>query len=148
MKRVRNGIIYGALVGLVLSLFGCGTLGNGKIDSPVTPYQAGRLFVFADVVTQPIQPDEVRPVVEAVYALAAANLGEGMLDGIVVDEIDRAYPDASPEFRAVLFNVYDALKARLDFHLAANPEIPSPQVMEEFFRGVRDAEAVYRTGKQ
>ena len=146
MKRVRNGIIYGALAGLVLSLFGCGTIGNGKIDSPVTPYQAGRLFVFADVVTQPIQPAEVGPTIDAVYSLANANLGAGMLDGIMVDEIARAYPDATPEFRAVLFNVYDALKARLDFHLAANPDIPSPKVLEEFFRGVRDAEAVYGKG--
>lgn len=147
MKRVRNGIIYGALVGLVLSLFGCGTLGNGKLDLPVSTYEAGRLFVFADVITQPILPDEVRPVIDSVYALANANLGPDMLDGLVVDEIARAYPDATPEFRAVLFATYDALKARLDFQIAAHPEIPSPELMAEFFRGVRDAEKVYRSGK-
>ena len=136
---------YWILAIALMALVGCSTWGNGKIDSPFgDPYQAGRTFVFIDVVTEPIQPDEMKVAVNAVYQLAKINIGADMADIIIKSEIEAAYPDATPEFRAVMFNMYGALKARLLDQIDLNPELPVPEILSEFNRGINDAVALYK----
>lgn len=125
---------------------GC-TLGNGKIDNPLTatPYQSGRTFVFVDVVTSPVQPTEVKVVVNQVYALAQANiLNDNLADEFVQAQIAQLYPDATPEFRQVLFNLYAALTARVLDQVDVNPGLPQSEILSEFNRGIRDALALYK----
>lgn len=127
---------------------GCGTLGNGRLDNPLlaTPYQAGRTFVFVDVVTEPVQPAEVQAVVNQVYSLAQRNLGVDMLDNIVLAQIQAAYPDATPEFHQVVLNLYQALTARITEQLRINTDLPERQVLDDFNRGIRDALKLYKPG--
>lgn len=125
-------------------LSGCGTLGNGKIDAPVSAYRAGRIFVFMDVTTKPLQREEVREAVQVVYDIALNNLvNADLTDQVVQDVIARHYPDATPEYRAVLFNLYKNMTISLLDQVHLNPELPELDVAAEFFRGVKDALALY-----
>lgn len=148
----RPSIIIVLLICLICAicgsaLTGCSTLGNGKVDVPVvgTPYQAGRTFVFVDTVTEPFQPAEVSAVIDQVYALAQTNLdADSLLDEVVRAQIDQTYADAPQETRDLIYNVYGALRARLDYQVSLNPELPKLEVFYEFNRGIRDALAMYQ----
>ncbi len=143
MKKLLFALIAIALIG---TLSGCGTFGNGQVDNPlgITPYKAGRIFVFTDVVTKPIQPDEVKEAVDVVYAVAVNNvLNTDMADETVRSIIAQRYPDATPEFREVLFNLYKTMTIRMLAQINANPKIPNIEVIDEFNRGIRDALALY-----
>lgn len=131
---------------LLMLACSCSTLGNGKIDNPlaITPYEAGRIFVFMDVVTQPIQPDEVKLAVSQVYALAEISVSSDVADFVVKEEINRLYPAATPEFKAVLFNLYDKLTIRLLSQVGANPDLPQVEVFTQFQKGINDAVALYK----
>ena len=127
-------------------LTGCSTWFNGKIDNPLigTPYQAGRTFVFLDVVTKPIQPEEMQRAIDIVYTVAVNNLiNFDLTDETVKQIIAQRYPDATPEFRAVLFNLYKNMTIRLLSQVNANPNLPSSEIIEEFNRGIKDALALY-----
>lgn len=144
---LRGIICFVLIVSSWSILSGCSTLGNGKIDVPIvgTPYQAGRTFVFVDTVTEPFQPAEVALVIDQVYALAQVNLdADSLLDEVVRNQIDQTYADAPPETRALIYNVYGALRARLDYQVSLNPDLPKLEVLSEFNRGIRDALAVYQ----
>lgn len=139
---MNKGIIAMLLCAMAL-VSGCGIFGNGKIDV-VTPYEAGRIFVFMDVVTEPIQPDELKIVTGQVYALAKLNVTSDFTDELVKQQIAELYPDATEEFRAVLFNLYDALTIKLTAQLDAHAELPKIEVLSEFNRGINDALALYK----
>jgi hypothetical protein len=143
MKKVMTALLLAALV----TLTGCGTFGNGKLDNPLvaTPYQAGRTFVFVDVVTSPVQPQEVQVVVNQVYAIAQNRYLDGSLtDDLIKAQIAQLYPDATPEFRQVMFNLYSALTARILNQAELNPDLPDIEVLSEFNRGIRDALELYK----
>lgn len=138
------------LLAFLMGLFaGCGTIGNGQLDNPlgITPYKAGRIFVFTDVVTKPIQPEEVKEAVDVVYTVAVNNvINTDMADETVQTIIAQRYPDATPEFRAVLFNLYKTMTIRMLAQINANPKIPDIEVIDDFNRGIRDALALYNPG--
>jgi hypothetical protein len=130
---------------------GCSTLGNGSVDIPVvgTPYQAGRTFVFVDTVTASYQPDEVAAVIDEVYVIASMNLtADSLLDEFVEKQIESTFADSTPQARALIFNVYSALKARLDYQIDLNPELPPLDVLTEFNRGITDALAIYQPASE
>jgi hypothetical protein len=132
---------------LIALSVGCSTWGNGKVDVPFMedPYQAGRTFVFIDVVTEPVQPDEVKVVVNQIYALAEGNfLNDNFADDFVRGQIEQLYPDATPEFRQVVFNLYDSLMLRVLYQIDANPDLSDTKVLTEFSRGINDALALYK----
>lgn len=142
--RERAGLLICiALIGFMLS--GCAMFGQ---KGPITgdPYQAGRLFVFVDTVTEPFQPEEVSAVIDQVYAIANMNLETLDLgDAFVKAQIDQIYADSTPETRETLFNVYKAMVARLEYQIELNPDLPSIAVLDEFNRGIRDALAIYQS---
>ena len=141
-----------AAVGIVSGIFGfyvagCGTLGNGKVDLPITdsPYQAGRTFVVIDLVTEPIQPDEVSHAFDQVYALVNMDFDmESASDEFVQQQIKALYPEATDAFRQSIFNVYGIVKIRLISEIESNIDLPELSVVSEFMRGVEDALALYR----
>lgn len=148
MKQIVSALFLIVVCLAAACLHGCGTFGNGKLDNPLvaTPYQAGRTFVFLDVVTEPIQPEEVKAVTAQVYALAKLNVtgAETLADDFIEAEIAGLYPDATPEFRQVLFNLYDKLTIRLLSQIDGNVELPRVEVLSEFNRGINDALALYK----
>lgn len=145
MKKVNYQLI---LIATIFSICaGCSTWGNGKVDVPgfETPYQAGRTFVFVDTITEPFQPVEMAAAINQVYAVAEFNLNaETLLDEVVRAEIDALYADSTPEARAMIFNIYKAMFHRIEFQIDANPDIPKPEVLTQFFNGVTDALAIYQ----
>ena len=144
MKKIIDA---GFLIAALALMAGCSTWGNGKVDLPFaeTPYQAGRTFVFIDTITEPFQPLELSAAIDQVYAIASISLGAGgLLDEAVQAGIDQAYSDSTPETRAMIFNIYKAIYARIEIQIEANPEIPKPEVFSEFFRGVEHALLIYQ----
>lgn len=148
MKKYIGKIVTGiisAIFGFIA--VGCSTLGNGEIDIPLvdSPYQAGRTFVFIDTITEPFQPAELALAIDQVYALANANFEtESFVDAIVQAQIDEMYADSTDESRAMIFAMYKAVFARIEFQVESNPELPEIEVIDQFFNGVRDALAVYQ----
>lgn len=138
-KKIITGIIA-AVFGFIIA--GC----MSPISSHVSPYKAGRLFVVADLITEPVQPKEVAEVVDQVYALAKVDFGaqELMADELIKAQIEELYPDTTPEFRQMIFNVYSVIKIRLADQIQTNVDIPDVQVISEFMRGVSDATKLYR----
>jgi len=139
-------IAHITITAVMLLSAGC-ALFHGN-DGLGAPYQAGYDFVLLDTITEPFQPEEVGFVIDQVYAAAEIGLGtEGLPDEVVRAEIDRLYADSTPEARQAIFNIYKAVLARITNQIGANPDLPKPEVLNEFFRGVRDALAVYRQGE-
>jgi hypothetical protein len=131
-------------------LAGCANLGNGKIDSPISTYEAGWVFVTFDIATKPFQPEEVAEVTGAIYALAKIDYANptGMLDVFVREEIERLYPDSTPAFHDAMFGLYTMGKLRIQFEIKKNPDIPRLEILDEFKRGVNDALLMYETTEQ
>jgi hypothetical protein len=143
-KQMKKMLLAVLLLGMVL-IQGCSTWGNGKIDLPVDAYQAGRTFVFVDTITQPYQPSEMKAAIHQIYAIASVNIeADVLLDEVVKQEIAKMYPDTSKEGKEMIFNVYKAMFHRIVFQIEKNPNIPKAKVLEEFFKGVRDALEVYQ----
>lgn len=134
-----------ALVIAGLMMFGCGTIGNGKLDSPITAYDAGWMFVSFDIATKPFQPTEVVRVTDVVYDLAQIDYANptGLLDEFVKNEIERLYPDQTAEFRQMVFNIYQMGKLRIEFQIRQNPDIPRLKILDDFKQGISDALMMY-----
>ena len=147
-ENTMKKLLYITLISICVGLIqGCASWGNGKVDVPFaeTPYQAGRTFVFVDTITEPFQPAEVAAAIDQIYAIAEINLDAAtLLDEVVQAEINRLYADSTPATRAMIFNIYKAMYDRINFQINTNPDLPKPIVLTEFFRGVKDALAIYQ----
>lgn len=146
---MKRAIIMTLLAAACITMTGCWTFGNGKVDNPLTanPYQTGRTFVFVDVVTEPYQPTELALVISQVYAVTRINIdATEFVDLAVRAQINDLYADATPETREMIFNAYKALYARLTSEFEAYPELGRESVFREFSRGVNDALKLYKPG--
>lgn len=138
------GAIASAMVALffLLSITGC-ALFTGK--SIVSPYEAGRIFVFADTTVKSIEPAEVKTAVGVVYGIAKADLdAENITDELVQAQIEAQFPDATPEYRAVLFALYRNLTLKITDQIGVHSDLPKLTVIDEFNRGIRDALELYQ----
>lgn len=141
MKKIMQLMV---VMLLVVSVGGCATMKSwfGFDDSP---YQAGRTLVFTDTVTEAYQPPEVAAAIDQIYAIASMNLeATSLVDEVVNAEIDKLMEDSTAEARAMVFTVYKGLFDKLHRQIEINPDLPDIEVLNEFFRGINDALAIYQ----
>ena len=125
--------------------------GCALFHSPDRPgYQAGRTTEFFYIASKPALPEKITLAVEGgydmirLYGIASAEAGA---DEEVRALIEDKYPDATPEFRAMVFNFYSMAKNRLQSEVASNVNIPQSEVVENFLQGIADAKTDYSVKK-
>jgi len=118
---------------------GCAFMPKSDPDRPA--YQAGRYAAFFYTLTKPALPEKVRLAVDNGYGVLSIVLANGTvpLDAAVSSRIDEMYADASPEFRAMIFNFYKMAVQRLQAEMELAPHIPSIEIVDNFMAGVADS---------
>lgn len=134
---------YLAVILLAASLTGC-ALFKGVTNSGPSVYEAGYAVVEFDMITKPFQLTEVREIVNTLYLIAQGHLEAGTLtDEIMRDAIARAFEGRPPEEMQAILSLYIVAKNRLLRQIDIHPDLSRLELLNEFFRGINAARAVY-----
>lgn len=125
---------------ITLSLTGC-----VSFLSPDKPgYEAGRIAAVTYMVTEGVQPTEIRlacvtgyKVLDTVFT--STNLVSTTMDAAATQAIDKQMPGATPQVKQLAFNVYKMGKSRVEVALADNVKLKAPEYIGNFKQGVDSA---------